>query len=117
MVQADPNQSVEEDETSAIVVGYDDLELLETGDVDAFVLSLNEHQGAAPYYVEVDGRRFTLQRDTYLVRGHGAHMPAWIRAQEAEERLVLLAERNGRYLVYIHDPSASDDEDDGGDGQ
>lgn len=113
MVQANPETGVDDAPSEAMVVTYDDLELLETEDVDSFVLNLNDLPTAPPYFVEVDGRRFSLLRETFLVRGHGATMPRWIREQEAEGRLVLLAERNERYLVYLWDPNAdSDDEDD-----
>ena len=37
-------------------------------------------------------------------------MPTFIREQEAEGKLVLLGERKGRYLAYIHDPNAETDE-------
>ncbi|MBM3141146.1 MAG: hypothetical protein FJZ92_13305 [Chloroflexi bacterium] len=115
MVQADPRPLSIDPETRTAVVGYEDFEILETGDVDVFVLNVNELRGLPPFYVEVDGRRFGLQRDTFQVRGHGALLPAWIREQEAAGRLVLLAERRERFLVYVHDPSATDEDDEGGD--
>jgi hypothetical protein len=37
-----------------------------------------------------------------------------VRAQEAEGKLVLFVERGGRYLAYVHDPSAPVDEEDEG---
>ena len=39
-------------------------------------------------------------------------MPTFIREQEAEGKLVVLGERKGRYLAYIHDPNAESDEGD-----
>ncbi|MEX2228619.1 MAG: hypothetical protein WEB13_03175 [Dehalococcoidia bacterium] len=111
MVQANPEPSVDE-RSQTLIATYDDFELLGTGDVDAFVLDLNERPGTPPFFVHVDGRRFVLQRDTFLVRGHGATMPQWIREQESDGRLVLLAERDGRYIVYVFDPDATDDEGD-----
>ena len=112
MVQANPEPSLEDAASQPLVATYDDFELLGTGDVDVFVLDLNELPGRPPYFVEVDGRRFSLQRETFLVRGHGATMPQWIREQDGAGRIVLLAERGTRYLVYLHDPNAADDGDD-----
>jgi hypothetical protein len=112
MVQAHPTRFVVDAESRTLSAGYDDFDLLETGDVDVFVIDLNELDDEPPFYILADGRRFALQRDTYQVRGHGAQMPAWIREQEAAGRLVLLAERNERFLVYVYDPSAAEDEGD-----
>lgn len=111
MVQANPEQSVEDRAAQPLVARYDEFELLETGDVDVFVFNLNEWPHSPPYFIEVAGRRFGLERETFLVRGHGATLPRWLREQEAAGRLVLLAERGTRFLVYVHDPSAEDDED------
>lgn len=112
MVQANPETGVEDESSEAMVVNYDDLELLQTDGVDSFVLNLNGRPTTPPYFVDVDGRRFSLLRETFLVRGHGATMPQWIREQEAEGRLVLLAERSDRYLVYLWDPNADGEDDD-----
>ena len=77
-------------------------------------------EGTPPFYLNVEGREFSLQpSNTYLVTGHGAALPSWIQAEEAEGRLTVLAERGGRYLVYSHDTTAVDeeDEDEEGDGE
>ncbi len=108
MVQAE-HRFVVNEETRAIQADLEDFEMLETGDVDVLVLDLNELDGTPPFYIEVDGRRFALQRDTFQVRGHGAQFPAFVHQEEAEGRLVLLAERDDRFLVYVHDPAAEDE--------
>jgi hypothetical protein len=122
MVQGNPETAVGDeaqagavdDASRSMTAAYDDFELLATGDVDTFVLDLNELPGPPPYFIVVDGRRFALQRETFLVRGHGATLPQWLREQEVEGRLVLLAERDERYLVYVHDPNAVDEDGDDG---
>jgi len=111
MVQANPDTAVD-DASEPMVATYDDFQLLETGDVDTFLIDFNELPTAPPYFIDVDGRRFALQRDTFLVRGHGATLPDWLREQDAADRLVLLAERGTRYLIYIHDPNAEEEDDD-----
>ena len=58
-------------------------------------------------------RLFALQpSNTHLVSGHGAQLPNWITNEESEGRLTILVERNERYLVYIHDTLAIDEDDD-----
>jgi hypothetical protein len=110
MVQAETRFVVDE-ETRTLHVELEDFEVLETGDADVLVLNLNELAGTPPFYIEVGDRRFALQRDTYQVRGHGAELPAWLRAEETDGRLVLLAEREERFLIYVHDPTAEAEED------
>ena len=122
MVQGNPETAVQDDAMAeavddasrSMIVTYDQFELLATGDVDTFVLDLNELPTPPPYFIVVDGRRFALHRETFLVRGHGATLPQWLREQEAEGRLALLAERDPRYLVYVHDPNAVDEDGDDG---
>ena len=46
------------------------------------------------------------------MNGHGAQLPEYLTAEEAEGRLTLLVERDDRYLVYSHDPNAPDDDED-----
>ncbi len=38
---------------------------------------------------------------SYPVKGHSAVMPATVAELQAEGRSVLVAERNGRYLIYV----------------
>jgi hypothetical protein len=114
MVQSDTGLVVDE-EAKVLHATYNDFEILETGDIDVFVLDLNELASKPPFYIEVDGRRFALQRDTFQVLGHGAKLPAWVREQEAAGRLILLAERGERFLVFVHDPAAAEGDEDGAD--
>lgn len=101
-----------DDETKVMTLGFNDLYIVSTGGVDVFALNLNNWEGPPPFYLNVEGREFALQpSNTYLVTGHGAGLPTWIQAEEAEGRLTVLAERAGRYLVYSHDTTAVDEED------
>jgi hypothetical protein len=100
------------EQATELTVGFDDLFVLSTGGVDAFVLNWNEAENPPPYYIDVGDRRFAFTADTYLVTGHGADLPEFIQAEEAEGRLTLLVEREGRYLVYSYDPNAPEDEED-----
>lgn len=110
MVQVEARYAVDE-KTRTLHVEFEDFTLLETGDVDVFVLNLNELDGPPPFYIQVGERRFALQRDTYQVRGHGAELPAWLREEETAGRIVLLGERDDRFLTYIHDPAEEDEDD------
>ena len=86
---------------------------LSTGGVDVLVLNLNEWNSDIPFYLEIDQRLFALQpSNTHLVSGHGAQLPNWITNEESEGRLTILVERNERYLVYIHDTLAIDEDED-----
>lgn len=100
------------EQATELTVGFDDLFVLSTDGVDAFVLNWNEAENPPPFYIDVGGRRFAFTADTYLVRGHGADLPRYLTAEEAEGRLALLVERDGRYLVYSHDPNAPEDDED-----
>ena len=91
---------------SEVEVGFDDLTVLSEGEADVFVLNLNGEEGPPPYYVTVNGRRFSFTGETFLIFGHSAMLSDWVREQEAEGMLVLLAEREDRYLRYVHDPAA-----------
>jgi hypothetical protein len=106
MTQPEPPEIVVEEGFQALEVDYSDFEILSTEGTDLFVLDLNRRGIVPPYFVVVDGRRFHLQRDTFQTVGHGAQLPEFVREQEAAGRLVLLAERGERYLVYLHDPAA-----------
>lgn len=100
-------------ETKTMALGFSDLYLVSTGGVDVFALNLNTWEGTPPFYLEVEGRQFSLQpSNTYLVTGHGAALPTWLQAEESEGHLTVLAERGGRYLVYSHDTTAVDEDED-----
>jgi len=99
-------------ETKIMSLGFKDLYLVSSGGVDVFAIDLNDWDGKIPYYLEVDGKLFSLQpSNTYLVTGHGARLPEWITAEEEEGRLTVLAERDTRFLVYSHDTLAVDEEE------
>ncbi|MDE2696433.1 MAG: hypothetical protein OXH97_07950 [Chloroflexota bacterium] len=96
---------------SELAVTFDDMTVLTEGGADVFVVNLNETNEPPPYYVEVGGRRFSFDGSTFLIFGHSAVMPQWVREHEAEGRLVLLGERDDRYLRYVHDPAEEMEED------
>lgn len=96
---------------TAIVLAFDDLFVLSSGDVDAFVYDMADSPVPPPYYITVDGRRFALSTLTFLETGHGAILPRWVREQEAEGKLAMFVRRNERLMGYVHDPAATDDED------
>ncbi len=104
-----------DEHTTAITVTFDDLYVLTAedteGDVDVFVLNMNEAPAPPPYYITVADRRFALTGETFLVRGHGAALPRYVRAEESEGRLAMLVEREERLLAYVHDPVAEAEED------
>lgn len=100
-------------ETKTLDITFNDLNILSTGGVDVLVLNLNEWNSDIPFYLEIDQRLFALQpSNTHLVSGHGAQLPNWITNEESEGRLTILVERNERYLVYIHDTLAIDEDED-----
>jgi hypothetical protein len=105
-------------EATALTVTFDDLYVLTSedpeGEVDLFALNWNEQPGLPPYYITVAERRFAFTGATYLVRGHGAGLPRFVRGEEAEGRLVMLVEREDRLLVYVHDPAAEAEDEDKG---
>jgi len=100
-------------ETKTLDITFNNLNILSTGGVDVLVLNLNEWNNDIPFYLEIDQRLFALQpSNTHLVSGHGAQLPNWITNEELEGRLTILVERNERYLVYIHDTLAIEEDDD-----
>ena len=99
---ADPTQ---------MTVAFDELYVLESGGVDCFVLDWNDQKALPPYYIHVDGRRFGYTGTTYLVKGHGAQLPQWVQSEEAAGHLTLFVERDDRLLAYVHDPSATEDDE------
>ncbi len=101
--------------SEALSVDFGDLYVLDTEDVEVFVLDLNGRDEVPPFYIDVDGRRFAFTAATFLLVGHGAALPDYVRAEEAEGRLALFGERDDRLLIYSHDPNAAveDDEEEG----
>lgn len=104
----------EERETSdpageALAVTFDDLSVLSEGGIEVFVLNLELAEANPPYFIEVAGRRFAYSSITFLLKGHSAALPAFVREHEAEGRLVLLVQRRNRYIAYVHDPAAGED--------
>ncbi len=99
------------EQPTELAIGFEDLFVLSTGGMDAFVLNWNEAANPPPFYVDVGDRRFALTANTYLVNGHGAQLPEYLTTEEAEGRLTLLVERDDRYLVYSHDPNAPDEDE------
>ena len=98
-------------DTTAITLTFDDLFVLSTGDIDAFVYDMAEATAPPPYYIEVDGKRFAYTGTTFLEHGHGAVLPRWVREEEAAGHLAMFVRRNERLLGYAYDPAAADDED------
>lgn len=97
---------------SELEVGFDDLTVLSEGESDVFVLNLNGDDQPPPYYITVNGRRFSFTGDTFLIFGHSASLSNWAREQQEQGLLPLLAERDDRYLRYLHDPAAALEEED-----
>lgn len=97
-----------------LAVTFDDMTVLSEGGVDVFLLNMEEMDDVPPYYIDVSGRRFSYSSTTFPTKGHGAMMPRFVAEQEAAGNLVVLGERQERYIAYVHDPSAiSDDEEEG----
>jgi hypothetical protein len=94
-----------------LAVGFDDMTVLSEGGVDVFLLNMEEFEDVPPYYIDVAGRRFSYTAITFLTKGHSAQMPAFVREQEEAGKLVVMGERGGRYLAYVHDPNAISEED------
>lgn len=105
-------------ETKTMTLGFSDLYVVTAGDIDVFSLNLNTWEQPIPFYLNVEGREFALQpKNTYLVTGYGGALPAWLREEDEAGRLTVLAERDGRYLVYSHDPTAEDEEEEEAEGE
>ncbi len=92
--------------STELAVGFDDLNVLTEDGIEVFTLNMNASPDLPPYYVEVAGRRFAYSSTSFLLKGHSATLPAFIRAHQAEGRLVILIERDNRYMAYVHDPAA-----------
>lgn len=99
-------------DTTAITLTFDDLFVLSTGEVEAFVFDMAEAMTPPPYYITVDDRRFALAGLTFLEHGHGAVLPRWVTEEEAAGHLVIFVRRGERLLGYVHDPAAVDEDGD-----
>ena len=96
-----------------VEVGFEDGAVISEDGVDVFVFNWTLPPEPPPYYVRVAGRRFAYSGETLLVKGHGAWLSRLVREHEAEGRLVMLVERDDRYLIYLHDPNAIEDDEAG----
>lgn len=96
---------------TSITLAFDDLFVLSTGDVDAFVYDMAEATEPPPYYITIGDRRFALSGLTFLEQGHGAVLPRWVREEEAAGRLVMFVRRNERLMGYVFDPAAAGDDE------
>jgi hypothetical protein len=99
-----------------LAVGFDDLTVLSEDALELFVLNLDDDPDLPPFYVDVAGRRFAYSSNTFPVKGHGATLPPFVEEQEAAGNLVILVERNDRYMAYVYDPNAVYDEEEEGEG-
>ena len=93
-----------------LAVGFNDMTVLSEDGLDVFILNLDEYEDVPPYYLDIAGRRFAYSSTTFPVKGQGAHMPRFVRETEAEGKFVIMVERKERYLAYVHDPTAEDEE-------
>lgn len=96
---------------TSVELTFEDFYVLTADDVDAFAVDWNEEPDPPPFYVIVDGKKFAYVGQTYLVRGYGAELPDWVKAEDEAGHLVLFVERGGRLLAYSYDPNAEVDED------
>ena len=97
---------------TSVELSIEDMYVLTADDVDAFAVDWNAYPSPPPYYVTVDGKRFAYVGETYLVRGYGAELPDWVRAEDALGHLVMFVERDDRLLAYSYDPAADLPEED-----
>ena len=108
MTTETPNETAHE---TSVELSIEDMYVLSAGDVDAFAVNWNEEPTSPPFYVTVDGRKFAYVGQTYLVRGYGAELPDWVRAEDEAGHLVLFVERDDRLLAYSYDPTAEVEEE------
>lgn len=94
-----------------LAVTFDEMTVLTEEGVDVFVLNLDAEEDVPPFYIDVAGRRFAYTGATFLVKGHSALLPRFLREEEAAGRIVILGERDERYYAYVHDAAAPADED------
>lgn len=94
-------------------VSFDDMGVLvdENLGVEAFILDWNLDPAPPPFYLNVADRRFAYSGETLLVKGHGAKFGRIVQEHEAAGRLALFVERAGRLLIYVHDPAATEDDE------
>lgn len=93
-------------------VTFEEMGVLADDDgAEAFILDWNWEDAPPPYYLNVEGRRFSYTGETLLVKGHGAKFGQLVRDHEAAGRLAMFVERAGRLLIYVYDPSAQDDDE------
>jgi hypothetical protein len=97
--------------TTELAVGFDDMTVLSEGGIDVFLLNMEDFEDVPPYYIDVAGRRFAYSSTTFPTKGHSAMLPDFVREQEEAGNLVVIGERGGRYLAYVHDPNAAVEED------
>ena len=97
---------------TALAVTFEQMGVLAEGGLEFFVLDMGALADVPPFYIDVAGRRFAYASATFPVKGHSATLPPFVRAEEAAGHLVLLGERDGRYLAYVHDPNATTDDED-----
>ena len=104
---------------SELAVTFDEMTVLSEGGADVFIVNLNDYEDTPPYYIDAGGHRFHFDGATFLIKGHSAVMPQWVHENEAEGRLVILGERDERYLRYVYDPAdeAEDEEEEGDAGE
>ncbi len=95
-----------------LAVTFEELSVLAEGGIEVFVLNMSALRDVPPFYIDVAGRRFAYTATTFPVKGHGATLPPFVRAEEAAGHLVMLGERSGRYLAYVYDPAAVYDDED-----
>lgn len=101
---------------TSVELSFADMYVLTADDVDAFAVNWNDEPSPPPYYVIVDGKKFAFVGQTYLVRGYGAELPDWVKAEDEAGHLVLFVEREDRLLAYSYDPSAEAEEDEPAEG-
>jgi hypothetical protein len=96
-----------------VEVSFEDMGVLaddESG-VEAFILDWNWEAAPPPFYIRVGERRFAYSGETLLVKGHGAKFARVVKEHEEGGRLALFVEREGRLLIYVHDPAAIEDDE------
>jgi|GEM_PF-1737272 len=95
---------------TSVELSFEDMYVLTADDVDAFAVNWNEEPSPPPFYVIVDGKKFAFVGQTYLVRGYGAELPDWVKAEDEAGHLVMFVERDDRLLAYSYDPTAEVEE-------
>lgn len=104
-------EAPEMEHETTVELTFDDMYVLAADEIEAFAVDWNEEPSPPPFYVMVDGRKFVYGGLTFLVRGYGAELPDWVKAEEEAGHLVLFVEREDRLLAYSYDPEAEAEED------